>query len=95
MALDYESLLDRALDKLPDDIREQARFQVPDATILVEGNQTVFQNFGQICDVINRDPAQVLAYLLREMGTAGNLDGKRAIFKGKATETVINERLFD
>ena len=90
---DYSSLVDRAYGALPEKTAEHERFQVPELDILVEGNTTVIRNFADICDSVNRDLEQVIAYLLRELGTAGNLDGKRAMLKGKATTTLIKERI--
>ena len=37
---EYESLLDRARDKIPTEISERARWTLPDPEILIEGNQT-------------------------------------------------------
>jgi translation initiation factor 2 subunit 2 len=34
-----------------------------------------------------------MAYLLREMGTAGNLDGRRAIFKSRLNPERLSDRL--
>lgn len=90
---DYSALVDRAYDALPEKTAEHERFQVPELDTLVEGNTTVIRNFADICDSVNREPEQVIAYLLRELGTAGNLDGKRAMLKGKATTTLIKERI--
>ncbi|MBR5504182.1 MAG: translation initiation factor IF-2 subunit beta, partial [Methanobrevibacter sp.] len=43
----------------------------------------------------NRDPQHILKYLLRELGTAGNLEGVRAILQGKFNHFLINERIDD
>lgn len=39
------------------------------------------------------DPQHVLKYLLRELGTSGNVEGNRAILQGKFTHYVINDRI--
>ena len=41
---EYESLLDRARDKIPTEISERARWTLPDPEILIEGNQTIIRN---------------------------------------------------
>jgi len=79
----YEELLKRAKANLPENIAEHERFVIPEADLFVEGKSTVFKNFGELADTLRRDPEAILAYLLREMGTAGNLDGRRAIFKSR------------
>ena len=87
---DYASLLKRAKANLPDHIASHERFQIPEADLMLEGKNTVFRNFGDVADTIRRDPAAIMAYLLRELGTAGNIDGRRAIFKTKlGTEQVM------
>ena len=42
---EYESLLDRARERIPKDIRERARWTMPTPEILVEENQTIIRNF--------------------------------------------------
>ena len=44
-------------------------------------------------DSLNRDPQHILKFLLRELGTAGNLEGVRAILQGKFNHFLINERI--
>ena len=37
----------------------------------------------------------LLKFLMRELGTAGNIEGQRAILQGKFTHYLINERIED
>lgn len=90
---DYDAMLSRAKDKLPKKSIEKERFQIPEPDVLVEGKTTLFRNFGEIADAIHREPNQILAYLLKELGTAGSLDGRRVIFKGRVPRTQIEDRL--
>lgn len=90
---DYSSLLKRARDKLPSKVTEHSRFQIPELDVLIEGKTTVVRNFGDIADVINRDPSDILAYLLKELGTAGSSEGKRVIFKGKVQTDQLKDRI--
>jgi translation initiation factor 2 subunit 2 len=88
--LEYVDLLKRAKAKLPDHASSHERFQIPEADLMLEGKNTVFRNFVDVAETIRRDPAAIMAYLLRELGTAGNIDGRRAIFKTKlGTEQVM------
>ena len=64
-------------------------------TPLSRGNRTIIQNFGVVTDARTRDPQHVLKFLLRELGTAGNLEGNRAIMQGKFTHYLINDRMDD
>ena len=42
---DYESLLDRARDRIPKDISERSRWTMPEPDVLIEGSQTILRNF--------------------------------------------------
>lgn len=90
---DYDFLLKRAKEKLPSSISKHERFSIPNADVFLEGKTTVFRNFGEIVGVINRDKNEVLAYLLRELGTAGTFDGTRVIFKGRVAREQIEKRI--
>jgi len=90
---EYAKLLERAKSKLPHETEVHERLKIPDPDIMVEGKTTVIRNFGEIADVLRRDPQHMFGYLIRELGTAGTLEGKRAIIKGNATFSQISERL--
>jgi len=89
----YENLLNRAIDHLPPEVFETKRFNVPKAYSVIQGNRTFIQNFKEIAEALNRDPQHLLKFLLRELGTAGNLESGRAILQGKFTHFLINERI--
>ncbi|MDR3063066.1 MAG: translation initiation factor IF-2 subunit beta [Methanobrevibacter sp.] len=90
---DYDDLLSRAIDQLPPEVFETKRFSIPKAYSVIQGNRTFIQNFKEVAEGLSRDPQHVLKFLLRELGTAGNLEGSRAILQGKFTHFLINERL--
>lgn len=92
---DYESLLARAKKKLPQTLEAHERFQVPEPDVMVEGKTTVMRNFGDIVDALRREPDHLFGYLLRELGTAGTLEGRRAVFKGKVTTSQVSDRIKD
>ena len=92
---EYENLLNRAIDQLPPEVFEHKRFKIPKAYSDIQGNRTFIKNFKDVAEDLNRDPQHVLKFLLRELGTAGNLEGSRAILQGKFTHNLINERLED
>jgi translation initiation factor 2 subunit 2 len=92
---DYQELLDRAIEQLPPQVLDTKRFSVPKAYSIIQGNRTIIQNFGEIAAAMNRDPQHILKFLLRELGTAGNIEGNRAIMQGKFTHYLINDRIED
>lgn len=93
MPSDYSTLLARARSKLQDATATHERFTVPAADVMYMGKTTVIRNFAAVADQINREPDQLLAYLLREVGMAGTLDGPRVIFKGKVDSQLIQGRI--
>ncbi|MDK2833813.1 MAG: translation initiation factor 2 subunit 2 [Methanolobus sp.] len=90
---DYEALLDRAIDNLPDKETTDTRFVIPEPRIMMEGKTTILDNFLNIADVLNREPDHVMKYLTREMGTAGKIEGMRAIFQGRFSKDQIQSNI--
>jgi translation initiation factor 2 subunit 2 len=90
---DYETLLERAKKKLPHTLESHDRFQVPEPDVMIEGKTTVIRNFGDIVEALRREPDHLLGFLLRELGTAGTIEGRRVVFKGKVATTQIADRI--
>ncbi len=90
---EYEKLLDRALENLPDVETTDARFIIPEPRIFIEGKTTVLDNFTNIISVLNRDPDHLMKYLTRELGTAGKVEGSRAIFQGRFPKELIKSNI--
>jgi len=90
---DYEKLLNRAWVNLPDSVKEHSRFSVPNVDALAEGNTTVVRNFADIASILNREPNHVFSYLLKELGTAGVLEGRRGVFKGRISPRQIGQKI--
>ena len=88
---DYLSNLDRALKRLPEVKSSGERFVVPEPKLLTEGKTTVLENFALIVDKLNREPSHIFKFLLRELGTAGKIDGSRAIFQRRLSSGMISE----
>jgi translation initiation factor 2 subunit 2 len=92
-SLSYDQLLQRAKKALPAALSSGERFQVPAPDIVFEGKTSILRNFEELVQAIRRDPDMVLTYLLRELGTAGSLDGRRVVFKSKITSPQVEERM--
>lgn len=88
---DYLANLDRALKQLPEIKGSGERFVVPEPKLLTEGKTTVLENFAGIADKLNREQEHLFKFLLRELGTAGKIDGSRAIFQRKLTSGIVTE----
>ena len=90
---EYEKLLDRALEGVPKAVFEEARFQIPEADVVVVGNRTTLKNFRSIAGALNREPEHLMKYLLRELGAAGNIEGNQAIFQGRFVKSAVDDRI--
>jgi translation initiation factor 2 subunit 2 len=92
---DYDKLLDRARSQVPEDAfkRTGERFQVPDVQLMVQGNRSIWQNFQEIINVLNRPGREVLKFVSGQLGTAGTVEGSNALFNGKFTAELVDEVL--
>lgn len=91
--MSYEEYLERALERLPDIRKGDERFVVPKPVVSIEGKTTVLENFSSIADTLNRSEEHLMKYLLRELGTAGKIEGGRAIFQGRFQAEDIGEQI--
>lgn len=83
MADSYEEMLQKAYAGIDEPTDTGERFVVPKTRVYIEGKTTVLENFADISDTLNREPDHFMKYILGELGTAGKIDGTRAVFNGK------------
>lgn len=87
MADSYEDMLKSAYSGMSEPTETGERFIMPKTKIYIEGKTTVLENFADIVDTLNRDKDHFMKFILGELGTAGKIDGNRAIFNGKFEES--------
>jgi translation initiation factor 2 subunit 2 len=90
---DYFKLLDEAKLELPEVAEAHERFVIPELDVLQEGKTTVIRNFIDVSDTLRRDPQHVLQFLLRELGTPGNIEGRRVVLKSKVSPAQIADKI--
>lgn len=95
IAMNYESLLEKAYEKLPKIEEQIDRFRIPIVETMIQGNQTIIKNFSQITETLRREPSHLLKYLAKELATPAGLDGGRAIFQSKISQKMIQQKLED
>lgn len=83
MQMEYTKLLKRAYSQLPTNTFEHKRFEIPRSRVYIIGMRTIFQNFKEVCDALNRTPRHLLKVLSNEMATSAAMDGTRLILQGK------------
>jgi translation initiation factor 2 subunit 2 len=89
MVESYEALLKKAYTGVTEPVESTERFSVPEVKAYIEGKTTVFENFAEIAGIIRRDQDHFMKFLLGELGTAGKIDGNRAIFNGKFEPSLL------
>ena len=90
--MDYDDMLDRALDETPDIEGSSDRFEIPDPQVRQEGNVTVFENFQSTVDRLGREDEHVMKFLQNELGTSGHIDESgRARLTGEFGQRRISE----
>ena len=90
---DYEFLLNRVREALPETVKHHERFEIPKVEVIHEGKNTIIRNFLSITKRINREPMHVYKYLMRELGTAGTIQGERLVLKGRVSPSLVQRRI--
>ena len=91
--MDYEQMLERAKDILPDEQEESSRFDIPKVKGHIEGQKTIINNWQQIAKSLNRKPEHMLKYVQKEMGTPGEIIKDSVVFGSKLPASKINEKI--
>ena len=93
MKEDYQNLLDKALENLPEKVRKEERFEMPEADVVISGNRTMIRNFSEIATALERDQDHILKFLLKELATSGEIKDNKAEFQGKFNTGLINAKI--
>jgi translation initiation factor 2 subunit 2 len=70
----YDEYLDRALEETPDIGDAAERFSLPEPDVRQEGHVTVYENFQETLDALDRDETHLMKYLQDELGTSASID---------------------
>ena len=90
----YESLLDKVLGSLPQDIRKAGdRTIVVNPVILHESRRTIITNFTDIAEALNRPPQHLAKFISKESGKPGTLEGDRLLIQGRMTNDELRRLL--
>jgi translation initiation factor 2 subunit 2 len=92
--MEYEQLLERARERLPQAVVERERFEIPKVKGHMEGNKTVISNFAQIAGTLRRPVEHLLKFILKELATPGEISRSGLLVLGtKVPATRINEKI--
>ncbi|HLF54315.1 MAG TPA: translation initiation factor IF-2 subunit beta [Candidatus Nanoarchaeia archaeon] len=92
--MEYEQLLKRARERLPESVFEKERFEIPKVRGHLEGNKTVVTNFSQIAGTLRRPIDHLLKYVLKELATPGEILRSGLLVLGsKIPASRINDKI--
>jgi translation initiation factor 2 subunit 2 len=72
--MEYDDMLDRAMEETPEIDGTSERFEVPTPDVRQEGNVTVYENFQSTCSRLGREDDHVMKFLQNDLGTSGHID---------------------
>lgn len=87
---DYKELLDKAYEKIPENVKRSGRFEIPKVEIRIESKNTFITNFNKILNTLNRDKKHFMGIFLKKAGTMGEIRGQQLFLKGQYKEQVLN-----
>lgn len=91
--MNYEDMLKKGMDEVPDSVKHQERFEIPKVKGRVEGNKTIIINFHQIAQALGRDIDHFLKFVLKSLATPGDLQKNRLVLGRKISSSLINEKI--
>ncbi|MBT6774813.1 translation initiation factor IF-2 subunit beta [Candidatus Woesearchaeota archaeon] len=90
---DYEQMLKKAQEELPENISQGERFVIENVKGHLEGKKTVLVNLHAIAKTLGRDIQHLLKYLLRELATPGKVIRDRVLLGTKVSAKMINKKI--
>ncbi|RJQ20790.1 translation initiation factor IF-2 subunit beta [Candidatus Woesearchaeota archaeon] len=92
--MDYESMLKRARERMPESVFEKERFEIPKVRGHLEGNKTIITNFQQVAGTLRRPLDHLLKYVLKELAAPGEIMRSGLLVLGaKIPAGRINEKI--
>jgi len=91
--MEYEQLLKKAYNEMPQSAESTERFDVPKAQGHIQGSKTIISNFTSICSTLRREQEHLLKFLQRELATPAIIDGPRLVLGRKLASSLINEKI--
>lgn len=91
--MEYDQLLDRAIDECPDLSEQHDRLSVPSPEGETDGAFTRLNNLGEIAEALGREPEHLHRAIQRDLGTNGQFDGERARYNGSFTTADFDDAI--
>lgn len=91
--MNYDALLKKAQEELPETLQDKNRFEIPQVIGHIEGNRTIITNFFKIAKTLERDPDHLLKFILKELAAPGKVDKQRLILGTKIASSTLNAKI--
>jgi translation initiation factor 2 subunit 2 len=78
--MEYSELLKRALSKVHVSTSED-RFKIPSVDSNISGKQTLIRNFGEIANMLRRDPKHLAKFLFKDLAIPGTIDDNKLLLQ--------------
>jgi translation initiation factor 2 subunit 2 len=91
--MDYEAMLSRGQENLPDDTSKGSRFTIPKVKGHLQGNKTVISNLTEIAKILGRKLDFIVKYVEKQLATKAIIEGSFVIFNTKLSAAKINTRV--
>lgn len=80
---DYEDLLDKGMDEVPEDVGTSERFEIPEVKTRKESSKTILENFQEFVTKFNREEKHLSKFIQEELGTAGHIENGELVLNGE------------
>lgn len=77
--MEYNELLKRAMSRVKTTAVAENRIKILDPDITVAGKTIIIRNFGDIADIIRRDPKHIAKFIFRELAIPGAIEDNRLV----------------
>lgn len=90
---DYDELLKKGLDEVPENVGSSERFEIPEVMTRKDGSKTIVENFQEFVKKFNREEKHLSKFIQNELGTAGHIDNGELILNGEFRRGNIKGRI--
>lgn len=89
----YETLLEKAYEKVKIVKKSSERFEIPAAVGQLEGKTTVITNLAAIAAHVRRPIEHITKFLQKELAVPGRIHNERLILNSRLNASKVNEKI--
>lgn len=89
----YETLLEKAYEKVKVVTKSSERFEVPAAVGQLEGKMTVITNITAIAAHLRRSVEHLARFLQKELAVPGRIENERLMLNSRLSASKVNEKI--